>query len=42
LFNATTGAELEPAFASIAARKMDAPLTAADPFLIDLRHRVVG
>ena len=41
LFNAATGAELEPAFASIAARKMDALLTAADPFLIDLRHRVV-
>ena len=41
LFNAATAAELEPAFASIATRKMDALLTAADPFLIDLRHRIV-
>jgi putative tryptophan/tyrosine transport system substrate-binding protein len=42
LFNAATAAELEPAFASIPTRKMDALLTAADPFLIDLRHRIVG
>ena len=42
LFNAATGAELEPAFASIAARKMDALLTAADPFLNDLRLRSCG
>jgi putative ABC transport system substrate-binding protein len=41
LFNAATAAELEPAFTSMAALRMDALLTAPDPFLIDLRHLIV-